>query len=222
MTLTGLLLLVGLRGFRDRMYGLAQWLLTLGPLGVFSISLLDSAFVPLPGGPDAAVIALSAVRPQWMPLYALAATLGSAIGSTGLYLAARRGGVRALRGFKPATRERVEGLLGRYDMLAIMVPGVLPPPFPFKVFILSAGVFRLRLPRFLIAIFVGRAARFLLEGFLAVEFGDQALTLFRQQGIKAIAAVGCLFLILLGVKYYRMRTRPAPVLAVDEAGQAGE
>jgi len=204
------------------MYGLAQWLLTLGPLGVFSISLLDSAFVPLPGGPDAAVIALSAVRPQWMPLYALAATLGSAIGSTGLYLAARRGGVRALRGFKPATRERVEGLLGRYDMLAIMVPGVLPPPFPFKVFILSAGVFRLRLPRFLIAIFVGRAARFLLEGFLAVEFGDQALTLFRQQGIKAIAAVGCLFLILLGVKYYRMRTRPAPVLAVDKAGQAGE
>jgi len=220
--MTGMLLLIGLRGLRDWFFRLAQWLLALGPLGVLGISLLDSAFVPLPGGPDAAVIALSAARPEWMPLYALAATLGSAIGSTVLYLAARRGGVRVLKGFKPETRERVEGLLGRYDMLAIMVPGVLPPPFPFKVFILSAGVFRLRLPRFLVAIFIGRAARFLIEGLLAVEFGNEALTLFRQQGIKAIAAVGCLLLILLGVKYYRMRTRPAPALAVDEAGQVGE
>jgi membrane protein DedA with SNARE-associated domain len=157
-----------------------------------------------------------------MPLYALAATVGSVIGSTGLYLAARRGGVRALKGFKPETRARVEGLLGRYDMLAIMVPGVLPPPFPFKVFILSAGAFRLRLPRFLIAIFIGRAARFLIEGFLAVEFGSDALALFRQQGIKAIVAVACLGLIVMGVKYYRMRTKPAPVLAVDEAAQTGE
>src|SRR5215467_15450646 len=222
MTLTGLLLLVGLRGFRDRMYGLAQWLLTLGPLGLFSISLLDSAFVPLPGGPDAAVIALSAVRPQWMPLYALAATLGSAIGSTGLYLAARRGGVRALRGFKPATRERVEGLLGRYDMLAIMVPGVLPPPFPFKVFILSAGVFRLRLPRFLIAILIGRAARFLIEGALAIEFGAGALALLKQQGVKVLVGVVMVLLVCIGFKYYRLRTRTAPTLAVDEVSQTGE
>src|SRR5215831_14701296 len=106
MTLTGLLLLVGLRGFRDRMYGLAQWLLTLGPLGVFSISLLDSAFIPLPGGPDAAVIAMSAVRPQWMLLYVVAATLGSAIGSSSLYMVARKGGVRVLRGVRPEKRER--------------------------------------------------------------------------------------------------------------------
>jgi membrane protein YqaA with SNARE-associated domain len=204
------------------MFLLAHWLMALGPLGVLSISLLDSAFVPLPGGPDAAVIALSAVKPGWMPLYALAATLGSAIGSTGLYLAARRGGVRALKGFKPETRESVESLLGRYDMLAIMVPGVLPPPFPFKVFILSAGVFRLKVPRFLIAIFIGRAARFLIEGILAVEFGDEALTLFRQQGIKALAAVAGLLFIWLGVKYYRMRTKPAPTLAADKAGQTGE
>ena len=178
--------------------------------------------MPLPGGPDAAVITLSAVKPEWMLLYVLAATLGSAIGSTGLYLAARRGGIRALKGFKPETRERVEGLLGRYDMLAIMVPGVLPPPFPFKVFILSAGAFRLRLPRFLVAIFVGRAARFLIEGLLAVEFGNNALALFRQQGIRALIVVACFLCVLMGVKYYRIRTRPARALAVDEPGPAGE
>src|SRR5215831_8972690 len=210
MTLTGLLLLVGLRGFRDRMYGLAQWLLTLGPLGVFSISLLDSAFVPLPGGPDAAVIALSAMRPELMPLYALGATLGSAIGSVSLYLIARRGGVRALRGVRPETRDRVEGLLGRYDMLAIVVPGILPPPFPFKVFILSAGVFKLKLPRFLVAILIGRAARFLIEGILAIEFGDEALVLLRQQGFKVLVATAAVLLMWLAFKYYRVRTRTAP------------
>ena len=196
--------------------------MTLGPLGVFSISLLDSAFVPLPGGPDAAVIGLSAVKPEWMPLYALAATLGSVLGSVSLYLIARRGGVRALRGFRPETRDRVEGLLGRYDMLAIMVPGVLPPPFPFKVFILSAGVFKLKLPRFLVAILIGRAARFLIEGILAIEFGDEALVLLRQQGFKVLVATAAVLLMWLAFKYYRVRTRTAPTLAVDEVSQTGE
>ena len=217
-----LLFLIGLKEAQSRMLALAQWLLTLGPLGVFSISLLDSAFVPLPGGPDAAVIALSAMRPELMPLYALGATLGSAIGSVSLYLIARRGGVRALRGVRPETRDRVEGLLGRYDMLAIVVPGILPPPFPFKVFILSAGVFKLKLPRFLVAILIGRAARFLIEGILAIEFGDQALALLKQQGFKVLIAAGAVLLMCIGFKYYRLRTRTAPTLAVDEVSQTGE
>src|SRR5262249_1600386 len=189
------------------MFGLAKWLLTLGPLGVFSISLLDSAFVPLPGGRDAAVLGLSAVTPEWMPLYALAATLGSVLGSVSLYLIARRGGVRALRGFRPETRDRVEGLLGRYDMLAIMVPGVLPPPFPYKVFILSAGVFKLKMPRFIVAVLIGRAARFLIEGVLAIEFGDRALGLLKQQGVNILIAVAAVLLIWLGFRYYRLRAR---------------
>jgi membrane protein YqaA with SNARE-associated domain len=216
------LVLVGINGLRASMVGLAHWLLTLGALGAFSISLLDSAFVPLPGGPDAAVIALSAAKAQWMPIYALGATLGSAIGSALLYLVARQGGVRALRGVRPETREKVEGLLGRYDLLAIMIPAVLPPPFPFKVFILSAGVFKLKLPRFLVAIVVGRAVRFLIEGFLAIEFGEEALALLRQQGVKVLMAVGALLLLYAGFKYYRTRTRGTPALVVDDSGQAGE
>jgi membrane protein YqaA with SNARE-associated domain len=217
-----LLFAVGINGLRSRLLGFAQWLLTLGPLGIFSISLLDSAFVPLPGGPDAAVIGLSAVRPEWMPVYALAATLGSAIGSVLLYLVARRGGVRALRGVRPETREKVEGLLGRYDMLAIMIPAVLPPPFPFKVFILSAGVFKLKLPRFIVAILIGRAARFLIEGILALEFGEQAGALLRQQGLKILIATGAMILVFAGFKYYKVRTKSSPTLAVDEVSQPGE
>jgi membrane protein YqaA with SNARE-associated domain len=214
--------LVGINGLRTRMVGLAQWLLTLGALGVFSISLLDSAFVPLPGGPDAAVIALSAVKPEWMVIYALAATLGSVIGSTLLYVVARKGGIRALKGVRPETREKVEGLLGRYDMLAVMIPAVLPPPFPFKVFILSAGVFKLKLPRFLAAIVVGRATRFLIEGLLAIEFGEEAGALLKHQGPKVLIGVAAMLLMYAGFKYYRTRTRTTPALAVDESGQAGK
>src|SRR5262249_820674 len=198
---------IGLKGVQSSMVGLARWLLALGPLGVFSISLLDSAFVPLPGGPDAAVIALSAVKHEFMPVYALAATLGSALGWVLLYLLARRGGIRALRGVRPETRERVEGLLGRYDMMAIVLPGVLPPPFPFKVFILSAGVFKLKMPRFISAILIGRAARFLIEGILAIEFGDEALGLLRQQGLKVLIAAAAVLVMWLGVKHYSLTPR---------------
>src|SRR5262245_20900294 len=69
---------------------LGAWLLAYGGWGLFAISLLDSAFVPLPSGPDLVMITLSAKNAAAMPLYALAATLGSTLGCTILYLLARR------------------------------------------------------------------------------------------------------------------------------------
>ncbi|HKV40688.1 MAG TPA: VTT domain-containing protein [Blastocatellia bacterium] len=200
-------LILGLKGLKRQLASFGAWLMTLGTLGVFSISLLDSALIPLPGGPDAAIIVLSTVSPAWMPVYALAATVGSAIGSTLLYMAASRAGASALKAVKPEKRERVAGLLGRYDMLAIVVPAVLPPPFPFKVFVLSAGVFKLKIPRFLTAIVIGRAVRFLIEGLLAIEFGKDALNIISRQGVKVLAAVGGVIVISLLVKFFRMPSR---------------
>jgi membrane protein YqaA with SNARE-associated domain len=199
------ILLPGLRWLGDNIAGLGTWLMTLGPPGLFLISLLDSAFIPLPSGPDLVMIALSAITPSLMPVYALAATLGSAIGSVLLYLAARRAGARALRGISLEKRERVENLLGRYDMLAVMLPAVLPPPFPFKVFVLSAGVFKLRTYRFIVAILIGRAARFLIEGWLAIEFGKDAHQLVLRQGPRIVVAAGAVVLVTLAVKFYRLR-----------------
>jgi membrane protein YqaA with SNARE-associated domain len=183
---------------------------------LFTITLLDSAFVPLPSGPDLIMITLSVAKPAWMPVYALAATVGSTIGCTLLYLAARRAGMRALRRMGAERRERIENLLGRYDMLAVMIPSVLPPPFPFKPFVLSAGVFKLKLTRFVMAIFIGRAIRFLVEGWLAVELGDEAWPFIEQHGIKVLIAVGVIFVISLALKFYRLRSRNSPALGVDE------
>jgi membrane protein YqaA with SNARE-associated domain len=186
---------------------LEDWLRALGTLGVFSISLIDSAMIPLPSGADLSLIVLSTLRPAWMPIYVAAATLGSAIGSTFLYSIARRGGTRVLRGVSPERRERVESLLGRYDLLAVMVPAILPPPFPFKLFVLSAGVFKLKTARFMTAIVLGRAIRFLIEGILAVELGKDAESVIRRQGIKVLIGVGVVVLVVGGYKFCRHRFR---------------
>jgi membrane protein YqaA with SNARE-associated domain len=152
----------------------SNYLVTLGPAGLFAVALLDSVFVPLPGGPDAVMILLTTQRPAWMPFYALAATTGSIIGCVILYRISRRAGRRALEKFSASKQARVKGLLDRYDVLAVLVACLLPPPFPFKLFVVSAGVFRLNVWRFIAAIAFGRALRYFLEGFVVVEYGEQA------------------------------------------------
>jgi membrane protein YqaA with SNARE-associated domain len=157
-----------------------DFLIAYGPFGLFGIALLDSALIPLPGGPDVVMILLSKGHPALMPVYAAAATLGSAIGCAILYYISRTAGRRALERFSAKKQARVKELIDRYDVLSVLVVSVLPPPFPFKLFVITCGVFRLSITRFIIAIAVGRGFRFLLEGYLAVHFGDQAEGLFKQ------------------------------------------
>jgi membrane protein YqaA with SNARE-associated domain len=184
---------------------LLEWLITYGWMGLFGISLVDSSGVPLPGGPDAAMILLSANAHAMMPVYALAATVGSTIGCTLLYLAARQAGSAALKRIAPERRDRIENLLGRFDMVAVMVPAVLPPPFPFKPFVLSAGVFKLKISRFVAAIFIGRAIRFLIEGWLAIKFGEEAGAIIKRNGLTVLAVVGIIVVVVLALRVYRAR-----------------
>jgi membrane protein YqaA with SNARE-associated domain len=184
---------------------LLEWLIAYGWLGLFGISLVDSAGLPLPGGPDAAMVLLSANTHAMMPIYALAASVGSTIGCTVLYLAARRVGSAALKRVAAARRDRIENLLGRFDMLAVMVPAVLPPPFPFKPFVLSAGVFKLKVSRFVAAIFIGRALRFLIEGWLAIKFGEEAGAIIKRNGLTVLAGVGIIGFVIVALKLYRAR-----------------
>lgn len=120
------------------------------------------------------MIVLSTAHPSWMLLYAFMATAGSAVGCWILYLVSRRAGARALSRFSPRRQARVKHLIERYDMIAVLVATLLPPPFPFKLFVVTAGVFRFSLLRFMIAIIAGRAFRFLLEGYFAVRYGAEA------------------------------------------------
>ena len=204
-------------GIKRSLAELGAWLMTFGAVGLFAIALLDSALIPLPSGPDLIMLTLSAVNPPRMPLYALAATTGSTIGCTILYLIARRAGDRALRHVSPEKRERIQNLLGRYDMLAVMTTALLPPPFPFKPFVLGAGVFKLKTARFILAILIGRAIRFLIEGWLAIEFGDDAVRIVKEHGFKVLIGVGAVLLVVLAVGLYRRRLQRSRVAAADEA-----
>lgn len=153
---------------------LSEYFIALGPFGLFAVALLDSTFVPLPSSVDALMIVLTTAHPRMMIAYALLATAGSTVGCLILYYISRRTGSRALRRFSPAKQARAKDLIERYDILSVLVASLMPPPFPFKVFVISAGVFRFNVIRFGIAIFAGRLFRFLLEGYLAIRYGAQA------------------------------------------------
>jgi membrane protein YqaA with SNARE-associated domain len=153
---------------------LSEYLVAFGPFGLFAVAVLDSSFVPLPSSADALMLLLSTTHPRWMVLYAVIATAGSAVGCWILYFVSQRAGARALSRFSEAKQKRVRELIERYDMLSVLVATLLPPPFPFKLFVITAGVFRFSLLRFMIAIVAGRLFRFLLEGYLAVRYGAEA------------------------------------------------
>jgi membrane protein YqaA with SNARE-associated domain len=174
-------------------------LIGLGALGVFAIALLDAALIPLPGGPDVVVMALAHQNHAMAPVYVIAAIGGSALGSLLPYFIGLKGGQAALRKFSPKKRARVEDLINRYDVWALLLAAVLPPPFPLKLFLLSAGAFRMRLWRFLAAMVIGRGVRFTLEGWMAVSYGEQAADLFKQHypkiGLSIAAAIVIIFLL---------------------------
>ena len=169
--------LLGIGGFLKSMQAsLIAW----GGLGLFFIALLDSALIPVPGGPDVVVIALSHHTHALMPIYVMIAVAGSTIGSLFLYWIAFRGGEAALSRFTPEKRARATRLVHRFDMWALLIGAVLPPPFPFKLLVLSAGAFRMRLTRFLTALVLGRGFRFTLEGIAAVRYGESAVEIVKQ------------------------------------------
>jgi membrane protein YqaA with SNARE-associated domain len=158
----------------------AHYLGTFGPFGLFAIALLDSALIPMAGGPDALLLLLALARPSWMLIYAAAATIGSTAGCVILYYISRRAGRRALARFSEQKQARVKELIDRYDVLSVLVASLLPPPFPFKLFVVTAGVFRLSVLRFTVAIAIGRAFRYTLEAYLAARYGEHAKDLIAQ------------------------------------------
>jgi membrane protein YqaA with SNARE-associated domain len=112
---------IPLLGIGGVMKSLQAVLIGLGALGVFTIALLDAAFIPLPGGPDVVVMTLAHHNHAMTPVYVIAAIIGSTIGSLFLYFIARKGGQAALRKFSPKKRARVEDLINRYDIWALLL-----------------------------------------------------------------------------------------------------
>jgi membrane protein YqaA with SNARE-associated domain len=175
------------QSFIKWVYGLA---LSLGAPGLFVVAFLDSSFISLPQINDLLVILMVVRNKPLMPYYALMATAGSVAGCYVLYLLAERGGEAFLaKRLKRAHVERALALYRKRGVLALMVPALLPPPSPFKLFVLLAGVAEVRPLVFVTSIAVARGLRYLVIGALAVWYGDVALDLLRDHGRDAAVAV---------------------------------
>ena len=146
-------------------------------------------------------------------LYAASATLGSLAGSLVMYYLGRMGGEALVRKrFATATVERTTAVFRRYGILAVLIPSILPPPAPFKVFVLLAGVMGIPTGRFSLAILIGRGSRYLVLAFLAVRYGDAAIGYMRENGFAvSIVVVGVLaagFVVYLLWRRAQGRKRP--------------
>ncbi len=170
----------------------------------------------MPGGVDAVLLLLSASRPSWVLIYVAAATVGSTVGCVGLYKISERAGHRALNRFSEKKQKRVKDLIDRYDVLSVLVASLLPPPFPFKLFVVSAGVFRLNLVRFTIAITAGRTFRYLLEGYLAARYGEHAKEILsRYYPAIGIGLALLIIVAFVGKNLMRRSATPQPVSDVE-------
>lgn len=165
---------------------LVNYLLSLGGFGIFLAAFLDSSVLSLPVINDFLVIRYSISAPARMPFYALLATLGSLAGSLLLYFLAKKGGEAMFRKHAGHRAERIREWVDRNDFLSIAIPSVLPPPMPFKAFVLAAGVFQMKLRTFVVALLLGRGFRYVAEGVLAVKYGEDTLRLLRENRLEFV------------------------------------
>jgi membrane protein YqaA with SNARE-associated domain len=161
--------------------------LTLGAPGLFLVALLDSSVLSLPEVADLLVVLTVTARKPFMLLYAASATLGSLTGCLILYSIGRKGGGALLRRrFNAQALERTLARLQRYGILAVLIPSILPPPAPFKMFVLLSGAAGISRRQFVTAILIGRSIRYFGLGLLAVWYGEQAMAFLRAHG-KSVA-----------------------------------
>ena len=188
----------------------------LGVWGVFAIAGIDGMGLPLPGAVDVVVASYVYNRPLMAWAYVLMASVGSALGCLFLYFIGYKGGELLLRKrMSPEKFDRTRRSFERNRVLALMLPAMLPPPFPFKVFVLSAAVFEVNLPQFLVAIFAGRMVRFSALALLTIKFGPE-IVVFAHSAVQrhfglVLAGIGVLIGIVLLLR--KLRKRPSTTIS---------
>jgi len=184
-----------------------EWANGVGGIGLFVVAALDSSFLSFPQVNDLLVIYLSTKRPALMPYYAGLTVLGSVVGCFVLYGFAYRGGEVFLR--KRVSGPRVErglALYQRHGLLAVVVPALLPPPMPFKLFVLLAGAARVSPWKFGVAVVIGRGIRYFGQGYLAVLYGERAVAIVQEHG-REVGIGLALTALAIGLGFYVYRKR---------------
>ena len=198
---------------------MAEWKLVILPAlvkwgiwGVGAVAVLDSSSIPVPMDAILALYVWNDKRHFW--LYCLMAAAGSAIGGLLPYGLGRAGGeLFLLKRVDRAKFERLRDRFERQEFLAVMIPSMMPPPTPWKLFIFASGVFKMRLPDFLLAVFVGRMLRWLALSLLVLKLGPGAVDLVARHALVAVLIVGALA--VLGFAWWWLRKKRSGKLLED-------
>ena len=189
---------------------LGEWVVAaaafLGPWGVFLIALADSAFIPMPQGVDALLLAQAIATPANAYWAAGLGALGSVIGSVALYFLAKRAGQAMLR--KRISEHgilRLSDLVGRWGAAALIPVTMVPLPLPMKPVVLAAGIFQMPLGWFCLAVGFSRVVRYFGVVFLGIRYGDRAMELAADHLYLVLAA--CALLVALFVAIHRLSNR---------------
>ena len=177
----------------------------LGIWGVGALALIDAASLAVPMDLILAGYVWNDQPHYW--LYCLTAALGSALGALVPYFVGRAGGELFL--LKRINRTRYEQLRDRFEsqeFLAIMVPAMMPPPMPIKLFEFAAGVFEMRAVSFFSAIFTGRFLRFMAVALLTMKYGPNIIHIVMKGVHEHLGLLlGCLGLLLLLLVVFVLR-----------------
>jgi membrane protein YqaA with SNARE-associated domain len=167
---------------------------TLGAPGLFIVGFLDSSVLSLPEIADLLVVYMVTRHKARLIVYAVSTTLGSLAGCLVLYYLGRKGGDALIRKrFATASVDRTMKSLQRHGVVAVLIASILPPPAPFKVFVLLAGAAHITAAKFVMAVTIGRGSRYLTLGILAVWYGDRAAAYVREHATAvSLATVGVL------------------------------
>ena len=180
---------------------LTPLLLSLGVVGLFVLALIDSAGLPTGGGPDLVLLVLAVDGATYAVIGQLVAAtvLGSALGCLVLYVVGHKVGTRILERIAHDRCSAIEERIHSHGLWAIGVAMVGPPPYPTKVFVLSAGVFSMAISAFLSSVVLGRLLRYGVVGLLAAWLGPLAETaIMTHYPTVFIGLIAVVALILLG------------------------
>jgi membrane protein YqaA with SNARE-associated domain len=192
------------------------WIMAaLAPLGgiwaVFIIALIDASFFGIPLDPIIAYYV--AIDPRRTIIYAIMASCGSALGSTVPYLIGYKGGEAVVeKKLGPKRFARLHATSEKYGDMALIIPALMPPGFPFKAFALIAGVTEMRYVHFLLSIFLGRLLRFLILGTLIIAYGPEILSFMASvlRDHRTAAIVVVVAIVLAGFLFARFRHTRTP------------
>lgn len=160
----------------------------LGGVGLVLLGLVDNSVIPVTGSMDVLTIWLAARHQEPWPYYALMATLGAVIGGSITYALARKGGKEVMeRKLSKKRAAQVSKAFTRWGFAAIVIPALLPPPFPFLPFRAAAGALQYSRKKFLAALVLGRGLRYFIEADLGFVYGRHILRFFSRYYKPAVA-----------------------------------